>query len=148
MLDGFSGYNQIKVLPEDQEKTASTTLWGTFMYAKMPFGLMNAGATFQRAMDIAFAGEIGKFVVIYMYDITVYSRSDREHIHHLEIFLMKCRKFGISLNPKKSNFALEEGKLLGHIISKDGIKINHDRVSAILKVGEPRNKKEIQSFLG
>ena len=55
-----------------------------FMYAKMAFGLMNAGATFQHAMDIAFAGEIGKFVVIYMDDITVYSRSDREHIHHLE----------------------------------------------------------------
>ena len=61
---------------------------------------------------------------------------------------MKCRKFGISLNPKKSNFSLEEGKLLGHIISKDGIKIDPKRVSGILKVGEPRSKKEIQSFLG
>ena len=83
MLDGFSEYNQIKVLPKDQEKTAFTTPWGTFMYAKMPFGLMNVGATFQRAMDIAFAGEIGNFVVIYMDDITVYSKSDREHLHHL-----------------------------------------------------------------
>ena len=108
----FSGYNQIKVLPEDEEKTTFTTPWGTFMYAKMPFRLMNAGATFQRAMDIAFAGEIGNFVVIYMDDITVYSKSDREHLHHLEKVFMKCRKFGISLNPKKSNFALEEGKLL------------------------------------
>ena len=86
-MDGFSGYNQIKVLPKDQEKTDFTTPWGTFMYAKMPFGLMNARATFQHAMDIAFVGEIGKFVVIYMDDITIYSRSDREHIHHLEIFL-------------------------------------------------------------
>ena len=56
MMDGFSRYNQIKVLPEDQENTAFTTPWGTFMYAKIPFGLMNAGATFQRAMDIAFVG--------------------------------------------------------------------------------------------
>ena len=95
MLDGFSGYNQIKVLPEDQEKTAFTTPWGTFMYAKMPFGLMNAGATFQRAIDIAFVGEIGNFVVIYMDDITVYSKSDREHLHHLEKVFMKCRKYGI-----------------------------------------------------
>ena len=77
MMDGFSGYNQIKVLPEDQEKTVFTTSWGTFMYANIPFGLMNAGATFQRAMDIAFVGENGKFVVIYMDDIIVYSRSDR-----------------------------------------------------------------------
>ena len=55
-MDGFSGYNQIQVFPEDQEKTVFTTPWGTFMYAKMPFGLMNEGATFQRTMDIAFAG--------------------------------------------------------------------------------------------
>ena len=109
---------------------------------------MNARAPFQRAMDIDFAGEIGNFVAIYMDDITVYSKSDREHIHHLEKNFMKCKKFGISLNPKKSNFALKEGKLLGHIISKDGIKIDLERVSAILKVGEPRSKKEIQSFFG
>ena len=83
-MDSFSGYNKIKVLPEDQEKTTFTTPWGTFMYAKMPFGLLNAGATFQRGMDIAFAREIGNFVVLYMDDIIVYSRSDREHIHHLE----------------------------------------------------------------
>ena len=107
MMDGFFGYNQIKVLPEDQEKTAFTTPWGTFMYAKIPFGLMNARATFQWAMDIAFAGEIGNFVVIYMDDITVYSKFDREHLRHLEKVFINCRKFGISLNPKNSNFALE-----------------------------------------
>jgi ribonuclease HI len=73
MIDSFSGYNQISVLPEDREKTTFTTPWGTFMYAKMPFGLMNAGATFQRAMDIAFIGERDKFVVIYLDDITVFS---------------------------------------------------------------------------
>ena len=64
MMDGFSRYNHIKVLPEYQEKTTFTTPWSTLMYTKIPFGLMNVGATFQRAMDIAFAGEIGKFVVI------------------------------------------------------------------------------------
>ena len=106
MLDGFSGYNQIKVLPEDQEKTAFTTPWGTFMYAKMPFGLMNAGATFQRAMDIDFAYERDSFVVIYMDNITVYSRSDKEYIRNLERVFLKCRKYGISLNPRKSNFSL------------------------------------------
>jgi ribonuclease HI len=83
MIDGFSGYNQIYVLPEDREKTTFTTPWGTFMYAKMPFGLMNAGETFQRAMDIAFIGEKDKFVVIYLDDITVFSKSDQEHYQHL-----------------------------------------------------------------
>ena len=99
-MDGFSGYNQIKVLPKNKEKIAFTTPWGTFMYVNMPFGLMNVGSTFQHAMDISFAGKIGKFVVIYMDDITVYSKYDREHIHHLEKEFIKCRKFGISLNPK------------------------------------------------
>jgi hypothetical protein len=75
ILDGFSGYNQIYVLPEDREKTTLTTPWGTFMYAKMPFGLMNARETFQRAMDIAFIGEKDKFVVIYLDEITVFSKS-------------------------------------------------------------------------
>ena len=80
MLDGFSRYNHILVHPEDQEKTAFTTPWGIFMYSKMPFGLMNAGETFQRAMDIAFSEERDKFVVIYLDDITMFSSSNEKHI--------------------------------------------------------------------
>ena len=111
-MDAVSRYNQIKVLPEDQEKTIFTTPWGNFIYARIPFVLMNAGATFQHAMDISFAEEKDRFVVVYMDDIIVYSTE--------KVFL-KCKKYGISLNPRKSNFGLEEGILLGHIISKDGI---------------------------
>jgi len=109
------------VHPDDQEKTAFTTPWGTFMYSKMPFGLMNAGATFQRAMDIAFVGEKDKFVLIYLDDITVYSSSHQDHVQHLKKVFLKFRRFGISVNPKKSQFALEEGKLLGHIVSATGV---------------------------
>jgi hypothetical protein len=148
MLDGFSCYNQVAVHPEDQEKTTFTTPWGTFMYAKMPFGLMNVGATFQREMDIAFSEQNDKYVVIYLDDITVFSRTDPNHLQHLRKVFLKCIKFGISLNPKKSHFSMEEGKLSGHIISKRGIKIYPDRVASIQQIGMPRNKKEIQSFLG
>jgi hypothetical protein len=148
MIDGFSGYNQIAVSEPDKEKTAFTTPWGTFMYDKMPFGLMNAGATFQRAMDIAFVDERDKFVVIYLDDLTVFSKSDEEHIIHLKQTFEKCRKFGLSLNPKKSHFAMQEGKLLGHIVSRDGIRIDPKRVEAIETLAIPRNVKEIQSFLG
>ena len=148
MLDGFSGYNQVLVDPKDQEKTSFITPWGTFMYAKMPFGLMNARATFQRAMDIAFAEEINKFVVIYLDDIIVYSRNENEHVSHLRKIFLKCRKYGISLNPKESNFAMMEGKLLGHIISREGIRIDPNRVTAIQNLDFPRTRKEIQSFLG
>jgi ribonuclease HI len=148
MIDGFSGYNQIVVHEDDREKTVFTTPWGTFMYDKMPFGLMNAGATFQRAMDIAFVGERDKFVVIYLDDLTVFSNSDAEHLMHLRQTFEKCRKFGLSLNPKKSHFAMQEGKLLGHIVSKDGIKVDPKRVEAIDLINIPRNRKEIQYFLG
>ena len=89
MIDDFSGYNQISILPEDREKTTFTTPWGTFMYAKIPFGLMNAGETFQRAMDIAFIWEKEEFVVIYMDDIIVFSKYDKDHFHHLNKVFLK-----------------------------------------------------------
>jgi hypothetical protein len=148
MLDGFSGYNQIMVHPDDQENTTFTRPWGTFTYVKIPFGLMNAGETFQRDMDIAFVDEKEKSIVIYLDDITMYSVFDEEHLKHLRRAFQKCRKFGISLNPKKSNFGMEEGNLLGHIISREGIKIDPIRVEGILKIGTPRSKKEVKSFLG
>jgi len=148
MLDGISGYNQILVHPTDQEKTNFTTPRGTFMYSKMPFGLINVGATFQRATGISFSEERDKFVVIYLDDITVFSKNYERHIQHLEKVFQKCIKFGVSLNSKKSHFALEEGKLLGNIISKDGIRIDPSRVEAIEKIDIPRSRKEVQSFIG
>ena len=111
------------------------------MYDKMPFGLMNAGAMFQRAIDIAFVGEREKFVVIYLDDIIVFSDLDESHLKHLEQTFSKCRRFGLSLNPKKSHFSMQEGKLLGHVVSTYGIKIDPERVKAILKISIPRNKK-------
>jgi len=148
LLDGYSRYNQIFVHEDDRDKTTFTTAWGTFHYAKMPFGLKNAGATFQWAMDLAFANEKGVFLVVYLDDLTMFSKFDEEHMHHLKIVFQKCRKYGLSLNPKKSLFSMEEGKLLGHIISKDGICIDPACVQAIQQIDLPRNKKEIQSFNG
>jgi hypothetical protein len=124
MINSFSGYNEIVVHKDDKEKTAFTTSWETFMYDKMPFGLMNAGGTFQRAMDVAFIGERDNFFVIYLYDLTVFSNSDAELLVHLKQTFEKCRKFVFSLNPKKSHFSMQEGNLLGHIVLKGGIKVN------------------------
>jgi ribonuclease HI len=148
MIDGFSGYNQISVMPEDREKMTFTTPWGTFMYVKMPFGLMNAGETFQRAMDIAFIGEKDQFVVIYLDDITVFSRYEKEHCCHLRKVFLKCRRFGLSLNPQNSLFAMKEEKLLGHIVSTKGVRIDPSRVEALQILSLPRSKKEVQAFLG
>jgi len=83
LLDGFLGFNQILVPPNDQEKNAFTTPWGNFKYVKIPFELKNVGVTFQRALDIAFAKEINDFLVICLDDLTVFAKSDQQHLDHL-----------------------------------------------------------------
>ena len=88
------------------------------MYEKMPLHLMKAGATFQRAMDIAFASERDRFVVIYLDDITVFSKTDDDHLVHLKQIFSKCRKYGLSLNPKKNVFTVEEGNFGSHSFRK------------------------------
>ena len=83
LLNGFSGYNQVMVKKEDRHKTTFNTPWGTFEYLRMPFELTNVGATFQRAVDYAFKGLIGKFIEIYQDDLTVFSKNGVTHISHL-----------------------------------------------------------------
>ena len=132
-LDGISGYNQILVHPEDRLKTTFRTKWGTYAYQKMPFGLINVGATFQRAMDIYFRGLINKTVVVYLDDITIYSKKISDQYHDLKQILERYLKYGIYLNPKKYYFALSEGKFLRFIVSKERIFIDPkiDRKSVV-----------------
>jgi hypothetical protein len=101
MLDGFSGYNQVLIDEEDREKTSFITPWETYAYARMPFGLKNAGVTFQRSMDHDFKGLIGKFMEDYQDDLTVHSKPRGNHIHHLRKVLGRYRLYGVSLNTKK-----------------------------------------------
>lgn len=82
-------------------------------------------------------------LVIYLDDITILSKTENKHLDHLRQVSIKCRKFGISLNPKKTLFGLKEGKILGHIISKEGIRIDPARIEAILNISHPRNIKEL-----
>jgi hypothetical protein len=92
---------------------------------------MNVGATFQRAMDFSFRDLIQKIIEIYQDDLTVVSKERKDHISHLRIVFERCRKYGISLNPKKSVFGIDKGKLLGHIASEGGISIDPERVSLL-----------------
>jgi hypothetical protein len=101
------------VAHEDQLKTTFRTKWGTYAYRKMHFRLINVGETFQRAMDIAFRGLLGECVVVYLDDVTIFSKNREDHISHLKKVFNRCRRYDISLNPKKSIFVVDEGKLMG-----------------------------------
>jgi hypothetical protein len=99
-------------------------------------------------MDVAFRGLINKCVLVYLDDVTVYSKNKEEHIQNLSQIFQRCRKYGIYLNPKKNIFGVEEGKILGHFISQAGIHIDPERVKAITHLTLPHNKKTMQSFFG
>jgi hypothetical protein len=103
---------------------------------------------FQRAMDIDFRGLIGDCVVVYLDDVTVFSKDKKDHITHLRRVFNRCRRYGISLNPKKYVFVVDEGRLLGFIVSKEGMMIEPERTESISKIPPPHNKKSMQSFLG
>ena len=98
-------------------------------------------------MDIDFHGLIGRSTVVYLDDIMIFSKRKEEHAFHLRHIFEHCRKYGISLNPKKCVFAVTEGKLLGHIVSKKGISIDPERIKAIEQIPLPHNKKGMQSFM-
>jgi len=114
----------------------------------MLFGLKNVGAMFHRAMDHTFEFSIGKFMENYQDDLTIHSKPRNEHIHHLRQVFERCRLYGVSLNPKKCLFVVTKGKLLGHIVCKEGIYIDPKRVRAINELNPPSSKKGVQSFFG
>nr|CAN83640.1 hypothetical protein VITISV_001524 [Vitis vinifera] len=147
-MDGFSGYNQILMAPEDMEKTTFITEWGTYCYRVMPFGLKNAGATYQRAATTLFHDMMHRDVEVYVDDMIVKSRGRADHLDALERFLERIRKFRLRLNPKKCAFGVTSGKLLGHMVSERGIEVDPDKIKAILDMPAPKIEKEIRSFLG
>lgn len=102
-----------------------------FAYNRMPFGLINVGATFQRAMNNSFSNLKDKMIVIYLDDLTVFSKTREDHTKDLEKVLRRCREHGISLDPKMKIFCIIEGKFLDHIVSQDDIRIDLENVKAI-----------------
>ena len=101
MMDGFLGYNQVLVKEEEKFRTTFTTPQGTYVYVRMPFGLINVGATFQRAMDVAFHEYINKFMVVYQDDIIAYSKKVEDHCKHLKKIFVEVLKYGVSCYPKR-----------------------------------------------
>jgi hypothetical protein len=147
-LDGYSGYNQVPVDPEDQEKTTFTCLFGTFACRCMPFGLCNTLATFQRCMICIFSDMVEHFLEIFMDDFSVFGSTFEECLHHLTLVLVRCKETNLVLNWEKCHFMVKQGIVLRHVISHRGIEVDKAKVDLISNLPPPRTVKEVRSFLG
>ncbi|KAK1645407.1 hypothetical protein QYE76_063212 [Lolium multiflorum] len=147
-LDGYSGFSQIAVKAKDQEKTTFTCPYGTYAYRRMPFGLCNAPATFQRCMSAIFHGFCESIVEVFMDDFSVYGNSFDNCLRNLDKVLQRCEETNLVLNWEKCHFMVNEGIVLGHKIFERGIEVDRAKVEAIEKMPYPRDVKGIRSVLG
>ncbi|KAJ3641419.1 hypothetical protein Zmor_027927 [Zophobas morio] len=146
-IDLKSGFWQVPVRIEDREKTAFITPFGLYRFIRMPFGLRNSPATFQRLMDRFKTGVPGVCLLVCMDDLIILSETFEEHLSDLEKVFERLRQFRLSANRKKSVFARAAVKFLGHVISTGGISADPDKVSAIVYMQPPSNIKQLVSFL-
>ncbi|GJY55574.1 reverse transcriptase domain-containing protein [Tanacetum coccineum] len=145
-LDAYKGYHQIKMAEEDEEKTAFITSQGIFCYLKMPFGLKNAGATYQRLVDKAFQRQIGRNLEVYVDNLVIKSRTEKEVIRDVEKTFRTLREINMKLNPKKCAFGMREGTFLGYKVDVDGLRVCSDKVEAVLNLPSPRCLKDVQKL--
>ncbi|CAL8135446.1 unnamed protein product [Prunus armeniaca] len=148
LLDGYSGYYQIGIAIEDQEKTTFTCPFGTFAFRRMPFGLCNAPATFQRCMLSIFSDMVEKFLEVFMDDISVFGDSFDDCLSNLEKVLVRCQEKNLVLNWEKCHFMVPSGIVLGHIVSAKGIEVDKAKIELISKLPIPKTIKDVRSFLG
>jgi hypothetical protein len=149
-LDGNTSYNQIFMAEEDISKTTLICLGfvGLFEWIVMTFGLKNAGATYQRAMNLIFHDLLGIIVEVYIDDIVVKSASLNSHLADLRLAFEKMRRYGLKMNPLKCASGVSAGKFLGFIVHEKGVEIDPKKIESIRKVQAPTCKKELQRFLG
>ena len=147
-LDGYSGYYQIPIALEDQEKTTFTCPFGTFAFRRMPFGLCNAPATFQRCMLSIFSDMVEHCLEVFMDDLTVFGNSFDNCLNNLENVLKRCVEKGLVLNWEKCHYMTNSGIVLGHVVSSQGIEVDKAKIEVISKLPPPKTVREIRSFLG
>jgi hypothetical protein len=147
-MDGFSGYNQIRMSLKDAEKTAFRTPIGNFYYTVMPFGLKNAGTIYQRTMTAMFHDMIHQEIEDYVDDIVVKSKRREYHLGVLRIVFERCRLYKLKMNPFKCVFGVSAGKFLGFLVHNRRIDVDPAKASAIATMKPPTSHKELKSFLG
>jgi hypothetical protein len=147
-MDGYSGYHEILIHPDDQSKTTFTSPYGTFAYRRMPFGLCNAPASFQRCMMLIFSDLIEKVMEVFMNDFSIYGKIFKGCLGNLNKVLKRCQMADLVLNWEKCHFMVREGIVLGHKISEEGIEVDKVKIEVIEQLPPPTNVKGIHSFLG
>jgi hypothetical protein len=147
-LDAYFGYHQIKMKKFDQLATLFITPFGMYCFVTMPFGLRNAGATYQRCMQHVFGDHIRQTVEAYVDDIVMKTRKADDLVDDLRIAFGCLRANGVKLNPKKCVFGVPRGMLLGYIVSQRGIEANPKKVAALERMGPIRDLKGVQKVLG
>ena len=134
--------------PYEQEKTSFVMGQGTYCYRVMPFGLKNAGATYQRLVNMMFQKQIGTSMEVYIDDMLVKSTTAEFHIAHLAEAFQILKEYNMKLNPAKCTFGVSVGKFLGFIINNQGIEANPDKIKVVLDMPPPSNIKEVQRLTG
>ena len=147
-LDLKAGFNQIRIAEKDVHKTAFSTSTGHYEWLVMPFGLCNAPAVFQSLMQMVLEDGLNKFVVVFIDDILIYSKDEKEHLQHLQWVLEQLRKWQLYAAPDKCEWGKSEVKFLGHVVSAAGVSVMENKIKAIVEWPELKNKKEVKSFLG
>jgi len=147
-LDLRGAYNLIRIKAGEEWKTAFRTRYGLFEYQVMPFGLTNAPASFQRMINEQLHEYLDVFVVAYLDDILIFSKTETEHIEHVRKVLSKLQKARLLLKPEKCEFHKEEVPFLGYIIGRNGLRMDPAKIEAVLGWPEPKTVKEVQAFLG
>eukprot|EP00253_Pinus_taeda_P020519 PITA_20519 len=147
-IDLRSGYHQIRIKEEDIAKTAFRTRYGHYEFVVLPFGLTNAPATFMCLMNSVFHRFLDKFVLIFIDDILIYSRSRKEHEEHLRLVLQTLREHQLYAKFSKCDFFKEEIQYLGHVITKEGIAVDPEKIRTIMEWPIPKDVTDIRSFMG
>jgi hypothetical protein len=147
-LDAYSGYNQTKLKKEDKEKIAFITPYGVFCYQVMPFGLKNAGATYQRMMQNCLGSQIGRNIQVYIDGVVITTRKEESLINNLAETFDNLNRYKLKLNPTKWSFGVLAGQLLGFLVSARGIEANPEKIQAILTMGKPTRLHDVQKLAG